>query len=233
MMDARHPIRVAVVHEEARSGTALELQFADAEGFHWSGCFPSVRKAVPRLIDAAGHVVLLRMEGGRKGGSDQVALLKRLRPRAKVLVLSRISCEQILREALVAGADGFLVEPVSASEVRLAVRAVWDGDTPVSPGVVRHLVRLVRTAHQGVPDSLSLTARELEVMSHVEVGRSDKEIAVRLGLSVQTVKRHLHNVYSKLGVANRTAAMHRLRSATRPKNGEIHLPMDSHPPRTA
>ncbi len=209
------PIRVAAVLEVGGVGLTLELGFAGADGFLWSGSYGSLREALPRLSSAAPDVVLLGVESGRDGAGGEVALLKRVRPRAKVLVLARASEERALREAFAAGADGFLVEPLSASEMRLAVRAAWEGDHPVSPGAVRHLVRLVRVAHEPAAEAHPLTVREREVMTHVEVGRCDKEIATQLGLSVQTVKRHLHNVYSKLGVANRMAAIHRLRSTTR------------------
>jgi len=210
-MHIRARISVAAVNN-MDTGSGLETAFTEGEGFAWAGAFRSVKEALRRLSRNAPDVILLEIKFFTSADIQDLLLLKSLRRETKVVVLTPLSEVCALRDIFAAGADGYLVKPLSVPEMIAAVRAACFGEVPVSPEAVRHLVHLVKPSRSAAEASKLLTLRELEVMNHVEVGRVDKEIAQLLNLSLQTVKRHLHNVYSKLGVGNRVEAVYRLRT---------------------
>ncbi|WTW93737.1 response regulator transcription factor [Streptomycetaceae bacterium NBC_01309] len=129
-------------------------------------------------------------------------------PRPRVLVLTTFDLDDVVDDAIVAGADGFLLKRASPEELVAGIRAVAEGETVVSPSVARRLfdAHAARTA----PDherSARLTDREADVLRAMAAGRSNTEIAEALHLSVETVKTHVKHVLTKLEVRDRTQAV--------------------------
>jgi len=104
--------------------------------------------------------------------------------------------------AIEAGATGYLLKDATREELLSAVHAAAQGRSELAPSVVSRLVGRVRSAEASV-----LTARELEVLSLVADGATNRQVGARLHLSEATVKTHLLNVYGKLGVSDRAAAV--------------------------
>jgi DNA-binding NarL/FixJ family response regulator len=124
----------------------------------------------------------------------------------RVLMLSMHDNEQYFFQALKAGASGYVLKSVADEDLVAAVRATMRGDAFVYPGAMGSLVRdyLDRLKRgERVPDTL-LTAREDQVLKLVAEGRSSKEIAQHLTISLRTVERHRENILAKLGMRDRT-----------------------------
>ena len=130
---------------------------------------------------------------------------------ARVLVLTTFDLDEYVFEALRAGAGGFLLKDASAEELVAAVRTVATGDGLLSPEVTRRVIEAFAAAPAPDPAVAaaldSLSTREREVLAHLARGSTNAEIAAALYLSGATVKTHVANVLSKLGLRDRTQAV--------------------------
>ncbi len=130
---------------------------------------------------------------------------------ARVLVLTTFDRDEIVYEAMKAGASGFLLKSVPPAKLADAVRTVADGDALLAPTVTRRLVeQFVRRPSPGdatPPEVAQLTEREREVLQLIARGRSNAEIAARLVVSEATVKTHVNRVFSKLSLRDRVQAV--------------------------
>jgi DNA-binding NarL/FixJ family response regulator len=130
-------------------------------------------------------------------GIEVTRRVARETPGTRVLVLSMHLDGEYVRQALRAGAAGYLVKSSSSVELELAVSAVARGETYLSPAISRFVVSEIRSADApGTP----LTARQREILQLVAEGRSSKEIAGLLGVAVKTVETHRSQLMSRLGI---------------------------------
>jgi DNA-binding NarL/FixJ family response regulator len=140
-------------------------------------------------------------------GLDGVGVLARLRARearARVIVLTSFGDDDKLFAALRGGAAGYLLKGVEPSELVRAIRAVEAGESPLSPSIATRIVEEV--AHGGAAAPGELTPRELDVLTLIARGRSNKVIARELGVAEKTVKTHVSHILGKLGLTDRTQA---------------------------
>jgi two-component system NarL family response regulator len=138
----------------------------------------------------------LRLRG--MSGVEATERLCREFPGSRVLVLSTYQIEEEIYQALRAGARGYLLKDASREELLGAIRAVHRGQRPISPEAVDRLAARL-------PGS-DLTPRELDVLRLLVRGKSNKEIGTSLALTEGTVKGYLHDIFGKMGVADRTEA---------------------------
>jgi DNA-binding NarL/FixJ family response regulator len=155
---------------------------------------------------------------------DGLALLRMISregwPVRVVLLTASISDEQIV-EAIAAGAAGILLKDAAPTTLLHCLRIVAGGGRWLPPELIRPAVRRQSSTAAEASPFVHLTPRELGVAQLVAEGRSNKEIAAALRLSEGTIKAHLHSIYSKLGVDNRTAVA--IMYARRPKTPEASL----------
>jgi two-component system, NarL family, nitrate/nitrite response regulator NarL len=140
---------------------------------------------------------------------DGIAVLELLKPDAldtRVVIVSASEDRAMVYRAIAAGARAYLSKVSSASTLLATIEAVARGETVIPPSMQAGLAEEIR-ARQATGDQPVLTARELEVLRHTAEGMSAPEIAQELVLGVTTVKTHLHNIYGKLGVSDRAAAL--------------------------
>ena len=140
---------------------------------------------------------------------DGVGALKRLREagsRARVIVLTSFGDDDKLFAALRAGAAGYLLKDVQPPDLVRAIRSVHDGDTPLSPTIATRVVEEIAQGGGAPADVDDLTPRERDVLILIARGRSNKVIALELGVAEKTVKTHVSHILGKLGLTDRTQA---------------------------
>ena len=142
----------------------------------------------------------LRMPG--VGGVDAIRALAARRSPARVLVLTTYDSDRDVVPALEAGATGYLLKDAPRSELLHAIRAAARGDVVLASSVAGRLVTQLRR-----PAKETLSDRELEVLSLIAQGETNRGAAGRLYLSEATIKTHLIHIYEKLGVGDRAAAV--------------------------
>ena len=187
-------------HPVVRNG--LRGMFESAPGFTVLAEAANGVEAVDLATELDPDVVLmdLRMPGG--SGLDAITELTRRGIRAKVLVLTTWDTDTDTLPAIEAGATGYLLKDAPQDELFNAVRQAAAGRTVLSPAVASRLVSAVRS-----PAPSPLAARERQVLELVAKGTSNRDIARELFISEATVKTHLSHVFTKLGVADRAAAV--------------------------
>jgi DNA-binding NarL/FixJ family response regulator len=126
-----------------------------------------------------------------------------------VLVLTTFADDQRVREAIQAGATGYLLKDVLKADLLRALRDAAIGRPSLHPEVQQHLMRAVTktsSAQEQAPPHASLTEREADILRLIAQGRSNKEIAARLHLTEGTIKGYISTIFDKLGVEDRTQA---------------------------
>lgn len=143
-------------------------------------------------------------------GAETARLIKAASPGTAVVVLSTSADEHQIVTLLAAGVSGYLLKCATVHEVVQSLRAVRAGESVLHPAVANLVLARASRPRFGAPGAAgadSVTAREAEVLRHAAQGKSNKEIASDLCLSISTVKSHLVSIFSKLGVACRTEAV--------------------------
>jgi DNA-binding NarL/FixJ family response regulator len=171
----------------------------------------AVRLAVSRNPDVA----IMDVAMPKLNGIEATKQIKAIHPTTAVLVLSAYDNDQYIFALLEAGAAGYLLKNVRGDELIDAVRSVHAGESVLHPTVARKVInRFARPKHERREESTldPLTDRELEVLKSAAKGKTNREIAQELVISVRTVQVHLTNIFSKIGVGSRTeAVLHGLR----------------------
>ncbi len=195
------PIRVALVEDHHLVREGLRLALAEADGFEIVGEAAN-RDGAWELV-AATHpdVLLLDLTLPEGDALPLLESLPALQPGLRIIILTMHSDPETVRQALAAGASGYLVKGAHLEELFEAIRAVARGErylhSSVTAGVVDDSVRWFRSG--------PISAREREILRLLASGRSPAEIGRMLGISVHTVRRHIANLSEKLGVRGNNA----------------------------
>jgi DNA-binding NarL/FixJ family response regulator len=213
------PIRVLLAddHDILREGLKALLSMQGEAVIVGEAC--NGREAVELAERLKPDIVLLDVSLPELDGLEACRRIRAYQPQVQVLILTMHEREDYLRQALEAGAAGYLIKRTAAAELRLAVRAVAHGDTFLSPSMARTLVRTYlslrdesTSADVAADPYDSLTSREREVLKLVAEGYTNQDIADRLVLSIKTVQAHRARLMEKLNLRDVT---HLVRYAVR------------------
>jgi two-component system response regulator NreC len=148
-------------------------------------------------------IVLLDLSMPGPGGIEVTRKLKEMLPATHVLILTVHEDETLMREALEAGASGYIIKRAVESELISAIHAVSRGELYVHPAMTKWLLKQPAPAAPKRRDPAALTRRETEVLRLIAKGHTNSQIAEVLGLSVRTVESHRANLMGKLGLQSR------------------------------
>lgn len=208
-MTSDSPIRVVMVddHVVVRDGMRSLLELTGV--VRVVGTAVSAEEALEVVDSCPCDLVLMDVELPLHDGIWCTRELKGRRPDLKVLILTMHADEQMVADAVEAGADGYLLKSASRDEVLSALRAVHDGCAYLDSRVTASLVaRLRRGPSENLRAPLpSLSQREMEVLRLAAGGCNNRDIADRLGLAQNTVKTHLRAIYRKCAVPDRLQAV--------------------------
>ena len=152
-------------------------------------------------------VILMDLRMPRMDGLTAITELARRGIPARVLVLTTYDTDSHVLPAIEAGATGYLLKDAPRDDLLRAVRAAAHGEAVLSPSVAARLMSQFRSPRPEAPAPGPLSQRELEVLELVAAGSANREAAARLFISEATIKSHLLNIYGKLGVSDRAAAV--------------------------
>lgn len=199
-------IRVVLVEDDATQMDVLRRAMVGDASLRLIAALGSAEEAIAAVDWRGVDVLVTDLE---LPGASGVALIARARtanPRLKALPLTVHDDADVLFAAIEAGATGYLLKNVGPAEVLQSIQDLARGASPISPSIARHLIGAFRRLPDQAEET-QLTAREAQVLAAVAEGASHKEIAGRLGLSTHTVNNHIKNVYAKLHVNRRGAAL--------------------------
>jgi DNA-binding NarL/FixJ family response regulator len=196
------PIRLLVVDDHPVVRDGLCSMFARDPEFVVLGEAADGAEAVRLARELRPDVILMDLRMPGMDGVTAITELSSSGVAARVLVLTTYDTDSHVLPAIEAGATGYLLKDAPRAELLRAVRAAAHGEAALSPAVAARLMSRVRTPAAG-----PLSQRELEVLDLVAAGSTNREAAARLFITEATVKTHLLNIYAKLGVSDRAAAV--------------------------
>lgn len=198
---------VAIVDDDAIVRSALVAYLSATPGFTVvHECTDGVQ-AVEVIVAAPVDVVITDVRMPKLDGIHTTQVLRRAVPDIKILVLTSFDEDGAVREALEAGANGFLLKDTSPQGLIDAIRAVMEGASVVSPGPITSLLLNLKPPKPEPPADLGLSPRELHVLQLLCAACSNTEIADALHVSESTVKTHVSAIMGKLNVTSRLKAV--------------------------
>lgn len=212
-----NPVRLLVVDDHTLFRRGLVALLAADAGLQVVGEAGDAAEAVRKAQALQPDLVLLDNHLPGATGIQALPELKEAAPLARIVMLTVSEDGNDLREALRAGASGYLLKTMEGEELAAAIRRVMQGHAAVSPELVGKLVAALQAPAAASPEpaaavppdaapALSLSPREQEVLRQVARGASNKEIARALDIAETTVKIHVQHILRKLGVSSRVQA---------------------------
>ena len=208
-------IKVSIVEDDARVREALKIILEGTHGFRCVSAHESAEDAVKELPLDKADVVLMDLSLRRMSGIECVRQLKERRPRLLVMVLTVHEDADRIFQSLEAGASAYLIKKTPPAEIIEAIRELMEGGSPMSPAIARKVVQAFERPRGRSPEMDRLTASERGVLERLVRGDLYKEIADELGISIHTVRNHIHHIYEKLQVKSREEAVKKLRGPRR------------------
>ncbi len=198
-------IRILIVDDHAvvREGLRAFLELQD--GLEVVGEAADGEAGIAEAERLGPDVILMDLVMPKLDGVGAMRALRSRVPTARVVVLTSFLEDERLLPAIQAGAAGYMLKNAEPAELARAVRAADAGETVIDPAVAARLVHAIADGSQA-PHEQPLTRREQEVLELIARGRSNKRIALELGIAEKTVKTHVGHLLAKLGVADRTQA---------------------------
>jgi two-component system nitrate/nitrite response regulator NarL len=202
------PIRIVVADDHPVVRFGVKNMLENEAGFEVVGDAEDGDTAITQTIELEPDILLLDLLMPRLPGLEALRAIMSKSPRVKIIMLtSTISTQQII-EALQIGARGIVLKDAVAGDLSKALRAVLSGDYWIGGERVANLLTalnvLMKEAAAGPEKkTYGLTPRELEVVTCIVEGCSNKDVAKQFAISEETVKRHLSNIFDKTGVSTR------------------------------
>jgi DNA-binding NarL/FixJ family response regulator len=199
-------IKVAIVEDHQPTREGLETIINLSNEYHCVCTCKSAEEALSILPSQQPAVVLMDIQLPGMSGVECVAQLKELMPATEVIMVTVYEDPDRIFRALRAGASGYLLKRATPEQVLAALREVHQGGVPMSGEIARKVIAHFQLQNVATAEVEKLSAREREVLDQVVRGFSNKEIAERLGVTVEAIRWHLKHIYNKLHVHSRTEA---------------------------
>ena len=199
-------IRVLVADDHTLMRDGIRALVGNASDMELVAEAADGRDAIEQARRTAPDVILLDIAMPGLGGLESVPILRREVPESRILILTQYEQPEYVRRFLQLGVAGYVLKKAAGAELLSAIRAVYRGGLVVDPAVAEEVLRDPASAHPVAADDPydALTERERQVLKLVAEGRSNKEVAAFLDISVKTAMTHREHVLRKLSLHNRT-----------------------------
>ncbi len=197
-------LMLADYHRMLREGLRRSMS---ERGFDVVGEARDGSEAVDLAAAIRPDVILMDVTMPELDGVEATRQIKARQPEVRIVMLTMHADQDVLAEAIRAGANGYLVKDCSTDEIASAIESVAGGETALSPRLAASMLAEVRRQDAGAEAERVITKREEEVLQLIADGCSTPEVAERLYISQKTVKNHLASIYQKLDARDRTQAV--------------------------
>ncbi len=208
-------LRVVIVDDDALYREGLETLLSAEPGIAIAAVFPDPRPLLEAARDGASgwDLVVMDVEMPGMTGIEATRRLKKIAPNVGIVIVTVFEESATILEAICAGADGYLLKTAGPGEIIEQVRLVAGGGSPLTPGVARTVLGLLRRFGERVEPSVAaappvkLSERELAVLRGLARGLSYKQVAADLGITLDSVRSYVRRLYGKLQVHSVTEAI--------------------------
>lgn len=204
-------ISISVVEDQENIREGLQNIFSSADEFLFLSAYSNAEEAVIHLPTDNPDIVIMDINLPEMNGIECIKKLKPLCPDMQFMMFTIYENHENVLEALSAGASGYLLKNTPSTKIREAVIELHNGGSPMNSNIARKLVATFQKKSQVSPEKdFNISAREKEILHLLAKGYLYKEIATQCGISTGTVKQHIHKIYEKLHVQNRTEALNKV-----------------------
>lgn len=199
-------ISIIIAEDQALLGKSLKLLLETEGKFIVKGIAKNGEEAIQLCREHIPEIVLMDINMPVMDGVAATEIIKKELPEIKVLMLTTFEEVQFVRAALQAGAEGYLLKAMEPEILIDGIQIVCKGGTLIPQHLAKAIVNQMTAESEQHPES-ELTSREMSILKSIAAGLSNQDIADKLFLSQGTVKNYISNLYSKIGVKNRQAAI--------------------------
>jgi len=208
-----NPIKIAVIEDIKDIAFELKSLFNEHEDLSCNQVYHTAEDAITFLPKNPSDVVIVDIGLPGISGIQAIITLKELMPNAQFCMFTVFEDDAKIFQSIQAGAKGYILKNSTSEKIFESTRELFNGGSPMSPNIARKVIDSFsqerKTNDESTPHQLPLTDREYELLTLLAEGLLYKEIAEKLGITIGTVKQHIHKIYHKLQVNNRTEAINR------------------------
>lgn len=200
-------IRVGIVEDREEYREAVSSLISGVSDFRLAGAFPCMEEALASIASDLPDVLLVDLGLPGMSGIEGIRILRERYPKLAIVAVTVFNDDARIFDSLCAGASGYLLKTTSASRLVDSIREVMEGGAPMSPEVARKVLLLFRQCRPAPHAVHDLTPHELRLLRLLVEGHSYRTAAAALGVTVHTVSFHLRQIYDKLQVHSKSAAV--------------------------
>jgi DNA-binding NarL/FixJ family response regulator len=205
-------LRVGIVEDEKNYSNTLKKVIDNEVDMLCEFQFFNGNEALSRMEDYFIHVCLMDIQLHEHSGIELVKTFSVLYPETKFIMCTTFEDEELIYEALKAGACGYLLKDESLKKIISSIRDAANGSAPMSNSIAQKVLKYFQNKQTVVLELNTLTERETDILQLLSDGKLYKEIADVKCISIDTVKKHIGNIYKKLHVANKIEAVNKFNS---------------------
>ena len=202
-------INVAIVEDLKEIRDALQSFISIDKELSLTGCFSNAEEATEKLPLLKPDIVIMDINLPGMSGIECIRIIKPLCPTCQFMMFTVYEDDEKVFEALKAGASGYMLKKHGSQKIIEALKELYNGGSPMSADIARKVVTAFHPDEKDNNPDYKLTKRELDILQLLAKGMLYKEISLQLLISNNTVKQHIHNIYEKLHVQNRTEALNK------------------------
>jgi DNA-binding NarL/FixJ family response regulator len=206
-MTNEQTIRILIVEDERHLRNGLETLINFTPNFTCTGAFRTMEEALARVRRELPDIVLTDIGLPGMSGIEGIKKLKELYPELLILVLTVYDDNEKIFDALCAGACGYLLKRTDPSELLKSLREAVTGGAPMSPEVAAKVIKIFREFRPPEKAEYNLTPHEIRLLKMLTEGYNYVSSAEKLGISYNTLKFHVRNIYDKLQVHSQSEAL--------------------------
>jgi DNA-binding NarL/FixJ family response regulator len=203
-------IQVAVIEDQKQTREMLSTLINGKDGYVCVGSYETAEEAMRALPSLKPDIVLVDIHLPGASGIECVKALKVQLPNTQFIMCTSLEDSDNIFKALQAGATGYLTKATPPANILEAIKDAHNGGSPMSSQIARKVISFFQQAPKINTELEKLSLREQEILQYLSKGYRYKEIAGLLNLSVETIRKHIHNIYEKLQVSSRTDAINKV-----------------------
>lgn len=200
---------ISIIEDDVKFGLLLKKLIDSEPDLTCASIYTNLKSSLNDLASFTPDVVLLDVQLPDGLGSDYVQVLKKVSPTSLFIMCTSFEDDTYIFDSLKNGASGYIVKSASPEQLLTAIRDVLAGGAPMSSTIARKVVNYFQVESRKLDE---LTPKENELLALLAEGLFYKEIADKMHISIDTVKKHASTIYRKLQVSNRTEAVNRYKS---------------------